>query len=60
MKNEIVSLGNRTDKMKERISDIKDRNLEINKKEEERSRRMKNNEREIQDYLIPSGEETKE
>ena len=34
--------------MEERISDIEDRNIEINQKEEERNRRMKNNEREIQ------------
>ena len=35
--------------MEERISDIEDRNLEINQKEEERNQRMKNNEREIQE-----------
>ena len=35
--------------MEERISDIKDRNLEINQKEEEKNWRMKNNESEIQE-----------
>nr|KAF6456973.1 hypothetical protein HJG63_011598 [Rousettus aegyptiacus] len=35
--------------MEERISDIQDRNLEINQKEEERNQRIKNNEREIQE-----------
>ena len=48
MKNEIASLGIRVDQMEERISDIEDRNLEMNQKEEERNRRMKNKEREIQ------------
>ena len=37
MKKEIASLGNRVDQMEERISDIKDRNLETNPKEEERN-----------------------
>ena len=46
MENKIASLGNRGDKMEERISDIEHRSLEINHKEE-RDRRMKNNEREI-------------
>ena len=35
--------------MEERISDIEDRNLEINQKEEQGNRRRKNNEREIQE-----------
>ena len=35
--------------MEKRISDIKDRNLEINQKEKERNQRIKNNEREIQE-----------
>nr|KAF6435773.1 hypothetical protein HJG63_012501 [Rousettus aegyptiacus] len=35
--------------MEEKISDIEDRNLEINQKKEERNLRMKNNEREIQE-----------
>ena len=35
--------------MEERISDIKDRNLQINQKKKERNQRMKNNEREIQE-----------
>ena len=37
MKNEIASLGNRDDEKEERISDIEDRNLGINQKEEERN-----------------------
>nr|KAF6506048.1 hypothetical protein HJG63_007899 [Rousettus aegyptiacus] len=49
LKSEIVILGNIVDQMEERISDIEDSSLETNKKEEERNRRMKNNEREIQE-----------
>ena len=42
-------MGNKVAQMEVRISNIEDRNLEINQKEEERNRRMKNNEREIQE-----------
>ena len=42
-------MGNRVNKIEERVSDIEGRNLEINQKEEERNQRMKNNEREIQE-----------
>ena len=48
MNNEIASLGNRVDQMEERISDIEDRNLEINQKEEGRNQKI-NNKREIQE-----------
>ena len=34
--------------MEEKISDMEDRNLETNQKEEERNQRISNNDREIQ------------
>ena len=51
MENEIASLASLFDQMEERITDIEDRNLETNQKEEERNRRMKNNERETQELV---------
>ena len=41
IKNELLSIGNRADQMQERISYIKDRNIEMAQREEERDLSIK-------------------
>ena len=54
VKNEPASIGSIAEQMKERISDIKVRNLEITQSEKERLEHKKR-ERTIQELIIPSG-----
>lgn len=54
MKNEIANLGNRVEQMEERISDIKDRNLEMTQMEEEKDLRVKEIKELYKNFLSPS------
>ena len=54
IKNELESLGNTADKREERSSTVKDRNLEMMKREEERSLNIKKNKELYKKYLTPS------
>ena len=45
IKNELAILGNRTQQMEERIGDIKYKNLEMMKMEEQRDLKVKKNEK---------------
>lgn len=49
MNSKVASLRNKAEQMKERTSDIKDRNLQMIQMEEERNLRVKYNERTLQE-----------
>lgn len=49
MKDERASIENKANQMKEKISNIKDRNLEMMQREEERDLTVKRNERALQE-----------
>lgn len=49
MRNEVTAIGNRTNQMEERISDIEDQNIETTQKEYDRDFRVKRIERTLQE-----------